>query len=77
MKIIRTVLVSLSILISLFFVVYANIQTNLAKEKEQEANNLRYEAVMLQKMAEEQAVKSKEQIQQLEAELVECKGSEE
>jgi len=53
MKTLRTVVLILAVLVSIFFVVFANIQTELAKEAEAEANALKQESVALAEKCKE------------------------
>ena len=63
-------------LISIFFIVYANIQTELFREQQMMAIQLREDAIKLQKIAQEEAARAFEKVQLLEEELAECGGSE-
>ena len=85
MKNAKTILIVVLCLISAFFVVYANIQTNLAKEYKEQSTNLAQDAAALQKVAEQQAVNAREaeakaraaqaEAERIMEELMECKSS--
>jgi len=60
MKKISIILNIVLLLVSLFFVVYARLQTKEAKKQAERANLLAKEAVALQKVAEQEAANARE-----------------
>ncbi len=77
MKPFAVVLNMLFFLVSIFFVVFANIQTKLAKEQEQIANSLATESVRLKEQAEMEAASAltaQLEAERLLAELEDCQG---
>jgi len=75
MKILKTVFFAFCMLVSIFFVVYANIQANFAQEQKSIAEQLAEEAIELQEMAEEAATEAFEEREKMRKELEECRSS--
>ncbi len=72
----KITILSLAVLISIFFVVFANIQTELAKEQQQMSEQLAEEAVQLQKRAIEEAARALAERQELQQQLDQCRTGE-
>lgn len=67
----------LCVIVSLFFIVYANIQAELAAERDSEIRELRYEAQWLKELAEkeaENALEAQSLALKTQKELEECRN---
>ena len=73
-KNLRTVVIALTIPISIFLIVYANVQTELAKEQEAIANQLLTESQYLNETAQHEVLELREELTKCQGELNQLKA---